>query len=66
MVAVVVAYLAAPPPATIKDCFAANGFAGVVVYADGSIDVPQFTWADNNARQAWDAHTDTIYDRCVR
>jgi len=64
-VGVTVAWAAAPTATTIEDCFADNGFTNVVVHADGSIEIPRFTAADNNAGQAWDAHIDRIYDTCT-
>lgn len=53
-----------PDRPTFEQCMADRGFEGVTVYSDGSADVPAFTLADNNAGQAWDAHTDAAYDAC--
>lgn len=64
LVAVCLAIPPTPDPPTFQQCMADRGFHDVTVYADGSVDIARFTWADNNAGQAWDAHTDAAYDAC--
>lgn len=58
--------LSAPTPRpSIAQCFADHGIQGVTVDSEG-VNIPNFTAADNNAGQAWDAQIDRIYDECTQ